>query len=529
MRQLRNNEQGFISAALISFMIAIVILSGAAVEIVYSNLSLVGNNVVSQKAFNISEAGINYYLWHLSHSPADFKDGGTTPATPDPVLGYGPYVHNYIDDNAVNEGTFTLYINPQSSGSTIAKIRSIGKVAGSTVTRTLDAQVGSPSFASYGVVSDTSLWFGNTESATGPVHSNQGVRMDGASTTDVTSANATYTPAYANGGCAGSNCSHPGVWCDTTVTTPVNCNTRPKTDWRYPVPSVDFNQVTSSLCSIKKTAFLASASTSALAALGNACSQTPITRTAAYLPQRSSSGAYSLTKGYLIKLNTNGTYDLLNVDGENDRNTPYTSALTTTAVASGIAIPSSGVIFAEDNVWVMSNPTYHGRVTVAAGRLATSNNAEIVIAGPIAYTLKDGTDSVGLIAEDSITLAPYAPPSSGAFNFELDGALIAQAGSVIYPGVYRTNSNACTRGWVSSNQTFTFYGSVASRQDWTWTWLDGGSSCGDAAHDAVNGYISGIENNNTQYDYNLLYAPPPSYPTTSTYNVLSWREVLTHP
>jgi hypothetical protein len=529
MKNLHSNNEGFISAALISFMIAIVILSGAAVEIVYSNLSLVGNNVVSQKAFNISEAGINYYLWHLSHAPADFKDGGTTPTTPDASLGYGPYVHNYVDSNGINEGTFTIYINPQSTGSTIAKIRSIGKVSGSTITRTIDAQVGSPSFASYAVVSDTSLWFGSTESANGPVHSNQGVRMDGLSSTDVTAANATYTPAFVNGGCSGSNCSHPGVWCDTTVITPVNCNTRPKTDWRDPVPSVDFNQVTTALCSIKKTAFLANAATSALASQSNACSQTPTTRTAAYIPQRSSSGSYNLTKGYLIKLNTSGTYDLLNVDAENDRLTPYTSALTTSSVATGITIPSSGVIFVEDNVWVLSNPSYHGRVTIAAGRLATSNNAEIVIAGPIAYTLKDGTDSVGLIAEDSITLAPYAAPSTGAFNFELDGALIAQSGSVYYPGVYRTASNTCTRGWVNANQTMTFYGSVASRQDWTWTWLDGSSPCGDAANDAVNGYISGIEHNNTQYDYNLLYAPPPSYPTTSTYNVLSWREVLTHP
>ena len=42
-------------------------------------------------------------------------------------------------------------------------------------------------------------------------------------------------------------------------------------------------------------------------------------------------------------------------------------------------------------------------------------------------------------------------------------------------------------------------------------------------------YYSGIEHTNTNYDYNLLYAPPPSYPVTGTYNILSWREVLTHP
>jgi len=526
LKRFMTSSEGFISPMLISIMIALVFLTGAALEIVESNTTLVGTNVQSQKAFNIAEAGVNYYLWHLSHNQTDFKDGQSTPTTPDPTLGFGPYVHNYINDDAINEGTFTLWVNPQGGGSTIAKIRSIGKVAGTNITRTIDAQIGSPSFASYAVVSDSALWFGNTESATGPVDSNQGVRMDGASSTDVTSANASYVPSFQIGG---DGASHPGVWCNSSVTTPVNCNTRPKTDWRYPVPTIDFNQVTGSLCTIKKTAFLADASTASLASGANACSQTPTNLTAAYLPQRSSSGSYSLTKGYLIKLNSNGTYDLLQVNGENDRTTSYTSALTTSPIATGITIPSSGVIFAEDNVWVLSNPTYHGRVTIAAGRLATSNNAEIVIAGPLVYSTKNGSDAIGLIAEDSVTVAPYAPPSSGSFNYEIDGALIAESGSVLYPSVYRTNANACTKGWVSSNQQFTFYGSVATRQTWTWTWLDGGSPCGDAANDPTNGYISGIENNNTQYDYNLQYSPPPSYPITSTYNVLSWREVLTHP
>ena len=108
---------------------------------------------------------------------------------------------------------------------------------------------------------------------------------------------------------------------------------------------------------MKKTAFSSDSSTSGLANLANACAQTPATRTAAYLPQRASS--FSLTKGYLIQLNTNGTYDLYNVNGETDTAATYSAALTTQLVASGVAIPASGVIFAEDNVWIRSNPTFH--------------------------------------------------------------------------------------------------------------------------------------------------------------------------
>jgi Tfp pilus assembly protein PilX len=526
MSQKRTKQQGFILPSVLGFIVVITIIFMAVVELVGSNIVLVNSNIQSQKAFNIAEAGVNYYLWHLSHNGTDYKDGQSTPVTPDPTLGYGPYTHNYIDDNAKVAGTFTLWIKPQAN-STIVDIRSIGQVANTTVKRTVDAKIGAPSFASYAVVSDTALWFGNTESANGPVHSNQGVRMDGASTSDVTSTNATYTPPSNLGG---DGSSKPGVWCHPSVTAPVNCNTRNKSDWRYPVPNIDFNVVDSSLCTMKKVAFQSDPSTTSIANQANACSQTPNTRTAAYLPQRSSSGSFTTNRGYLIELNTNGTYNLFQVNGENDRNTPYTSALTRVSVANNITIPSAGVIFVEDNVWVRSNPTFHGRVTIAAGRLASSSqNTEVTIADDLLYSTKDGSDVIGLVAENSVTIAPYAPPSSGAFNFEINAAMIARSGPVNYPDEYRSANNICTRGWVDSNQTFTFYGSVATRQPWTWTWL-WSNACGDNVYDPSSGYrISGILHNTTQYDYNLLYNPPPSWPSTSSYNVLSWREVLTGP
>jgi type II secretory pathway pseudopilin PulG len=516
-------EDGFMMPALVSVMVAVSILSVAVLGVILNNFFVVGNNVKSQQAFNIAEAGINYYLWHLSHNPTDYKDGQTTPATPDPELGYGPYEHNYIDDGAINQGTYTLWIQPEGGGSTIVNVRSIGKVKGTNITRTVEAQIGAASFASYALVADTALWFGNTESASGPVHTNVGVRMDGASDSDVTSSNSTYVPPSNLGG--NGSTSRPGVWCSTSVLSPVNCNTRPKTDWRYPVPSVDFNQVSSSLCTMKRTAFADDPATASLANLANACTQQPTTRTPAYLPQR---GSFNIARGYLIQLNTDGTYDLYNVNGENDRLTPYTSALTLQSVANNIAVPASGIIFAEDNVWVRTDPTFHGRVNIGAARLATSNNANIVIADDILYTTKNGQDAIGLVAENNILLAPYAPPASGAFNFEVDAATLSQSASIQYPSRYRTDSSRCTRGWTSDNQRFTYYGSVATRQTWTWTWLLGGS-CGDAASKVGVGYISGVYNNTTDYDYNMLYAPPPSFPITGGYNILSWREVLTRP
>ncbi len=528
-RQLvQDGDAGFLLPTVLSVIIAFSILALAVLTVIINNFFVVGNTVTSQKAFDIAEAGVNYYMWHLSHNPSDYKDGQTTPTTPDPTLGYGPYVHNYVDSNAVTEGTFTLWISPQGNGSTIMTVRSIGQVNGSSTTRTVEAKLGEASFASYGLLADTEFWFGNNETANGPVFSNVGVHMDGANTDTVSSANATYVPQAQYGG---DGKSHPGVWCSTSVTTPVNCNTRNKSSWIYPQPAVNFNQVSTSLCSLKKIAFADYAATSGLAGLNNACSQVPTTRTNAYIPRISSS--FSAGKGYFIQLNTNGTYDLYSVSAESNNSsvTTYTAALTKTLIASGISLPPSSVIFVEDNVWVRTNPTFHGRVTVASGRLAsTTQNTSIKIVDQMLYTTKNGQDAIGLIAQNNVYVAPYAPPSTGSFNFEVDAAALAQSGSVTWPLYYGYGtSGTCTKGWVAGNQTFTFYGSVATRLDWTWNYSSGGS-CGNMVKDSSNNtWFSGIEHTTTSYDYNMLYGPPPSYPTTGGYNILSWREVLTQP
>jgi hypothetical protein len=279
---------------------------------------------------------------------------------------------------------------------------------------------------------------------------------------------------------------------------------------------------------MKKAAFASYPATAGLASQSNACSQTPTTRTNAYLPQRSSSA--NASRGYFMQLNQNNTYDLYNVNNVNDKQVGYLNALNMQQVATGIGIPSSGVIFAEDNVWVRTNPTFKGRVTIANGRLATSVTTDLTVADNLAYSTKNGDDAIGLVAEGNVYIAPFAPPSSSSFTLEVDAAVLAQSGSVEYPSNYLFSNGTCTRGWVSPNQTLNFYGSVATRQVWTWSWL-WGSSCGDnvANPGSPGQYISGFKYSTTHYDYNLLYKPPPSYPITGGYNILSWREVITKP
>lgn len=208
-------------------------------------------------------------------------------------------------------------------------------------------------------------------------------------------------------------------------------------------------------------------------------------------------------------MNANNTYDLYRVSNEDDTQTDYTTALTRTVVETGIALPTSGVIFVEDNVWVRTASTFTGRVTIAAGRLGNDTNAaDINIAGEVRYGAKNGTDAIGFVAENDVLIAPYAIPRTGAFTFEIDAAALAQSGSVTYPDVYKVNSSRCTRGWVNPDQKFVYYGSVATRQYWTWNFTRGGA-CGDAVYSpSLNRYISGVRQTSTDYDYNLYYAPP---------------------
>ena len=514
---------------LISVIVAFSIIGAAVTEVTLTNCMVIGNSIKSQEAFNIAEAGINYYLWHLNHNSTDYTDGHTTGNTLTPY-GYGPYVHQYVDLNGVDEGTYTLYIQPPTNNSTVVTVRSIGQVLNSPITKTVQAQLGIPSFASFGVVSDSALWFGNTETANGPVDSNQGIRMDGPNTSTVSSAKSVYTPSYQVGG---DGNPHPGVWCNASVTTPINCSTRSKNSWLYPVPTIDFNQVSSYLCTLKKLAFSSSSTTSSLNGSSNACSQTPNNSTQSYIARSNTSA--SQTKGYLIELNPDNTYNLYRVNSVNDMAPTYQTALSTQLISTETPIPSNGVIYVEDNVWVLSNPDFHGRVTIAAGRLSSSSSnsySNITIAGPLLYSTKNGADAIGLIAQNNIIIAPYAPPANtvSPINFEVDGALLAENGNVWFPDTYQSNPNICTTGWTGANQQFLFYGSVATRQTWTWSWLDGSSQCGNAAYDATTGgYVSGFENDTTQYDYNLMYSPPPDFPLTSGYTILSWREILSHP
>lgn len=432
-----------------------------------TNFAVMENRAAREKnyseiAFQIAEAGINYYRWHLAHAPSDLQDG---------TGAQGPYVHDYKDKNGMVVGKFSLGITAPPNGSSVITITSTGyTLANPKNKRTLKVRIGFPSLSDYSFLTNSDVWIGNTEVVHGKLHANGGIRFDGQADAPVTSAKTTYQCQSMHGsGC--NNTTKPGVW----------GSGGPQSFWKFPVPAFDFNGITIDLAKIKTGA-----------------------QNGGFY--RSASGKY----GYHIVFQANGTFNVYKVTALKALPSPgwgmdvngkkhYESYdIKTEALQGNFAIPVNGFMFFEDQVWI--NGTVKGRATIGSGRFPVNQNTytSIIIPQSIVYSTKDGSDVLGLMAQKDVLL-----PRSSANTMEIDAALIAQNGSAqrfYYMGNILTS--------------LTVYGSVISNGVWTWSWVSGGGST-----------VSGYKNTNATYDANLTYGPPPAFPVGTEYKIISWDEI----
>ena len=416
----------------------------------------------NELALQIAEAGIEYYRWHLAHASNDFQDG--TGAA-------GPYIHDYKDKNGNNLGQFSLNIASPSIGSSIVTITSTGIVNDQPQTkRKIQARLGFPSLADYAFLTNSDVWIGDNEIIHGKLHANGGIRFDGTADAPITSAKETYVckPIFGSG-C--NNTIKPGIWGDGS----------PQSFWKFPAPAFDFNAITIDLSNIKTGA-----------------------QNGGFY--KSSSGSY----GYHLIFKSDATLDLYKVTSLRSIPSPgygkdvngvkhYESYdIKTQTLLGNYPLPANGLIFIEDQVWVEG--TVKGRVTVGSGKFPANptTNTSIIIPNNIFYTVKDGTDSLGLIAQKHVLLPRYSPNT-----LEIDAAMIAQNGSA-------------QRFYYSGNilDDLVIYGSIISNGIWTWSWVTQGGAV-----------VSGYQHTNATYDVNLTYSPPPFFPMGNEYRLISWREI----
>lgn len=445
-------------------MVMLAVLQNAVAQ-----LQLTRSTVAKEQAFHVAEAGINYYEWHLAHYAADFKDGTNANPTSHSPFPNPCYEHTVYDKDTNDVlGKYCLEITAPPTGSTIVTIKSIGySITKPNMMRTVTARFGIPSLAQYGVLTNSDAWIGSSESVVGQMHSNGGIHFDGTATAPVTSAKTTYS-CTSTFGCSPTQ-TKAGIWGSAAQST--------KNFWSFPVPNVDFSSMTANFSTIKS-----SAQSSGI--------YLPPSNTQGYSLVFNSAGTVSVYKVTSLRSPGQTGYD---VDGNahnesidyNARSLQFTQA-----------IPSNGLIYVEDKVWVEG--TVNGRALVAAAKLPynASTAPTIYIPNNILYSAKDGTSSLGLIAQKDIIVTYYAPS-----NLEIDAALIAQNGSTQF--LYYS-------GNIKS--TITVYGTIGSYGIWTWSWVNGSGTI-----------TSGYQNTITNYDSYLLYAPPPSFPLTSNgYQQISW-------
>jgi hypothetical protein len=476
------SRSGQLSVTLLFFAALAVTLISGFVFLAASFLQLSVRSFNRAQAFEVAEAGIEYYRWHLAHDADDYWDGQGASST-------GPYVHPYFDKNGTRIGQFELAITPPPPGSTVVTIRSTGKVeADLTVTKVIQVKVAIPSFAKYAVAADAYMRFGEGTQLYGEVFSNQGVRVDGVAHNTIRSAVATYDDPDHGGQ------EEFGVHTHSVTTDPLPPDPVPTradvfmAGRQFPVPALDFVSITQDLAALKSdsqsSGFYASSSGAQGFDLVFNGSNYAVYKVTALTPAPGGCTNTSNEEGW-------GTW----------------SIASETLYASG-TIPASGKFFFEDNVWVRG--TLGGaRVSVGAARFPdnASTRASITVNQDLRYSNFDGSDIISLIAQKDINVGLFSNDV-----LRIDGALIAQNGRIgryyYSPPNDGNNSNRC--GPTVTRQRITLYGMLVSSERYGF------------GFDDSTGYIL----REIIYDANLLYAQAPGFPLiTNEYSQVSWDEV----
>lgn len=474
-------------------LVQILVLSAVAVALMTGIMNWAKVNILAsrqalerERAIQIAEAGIDYYRWHLAHNKTDYEDGTGAP---------GPYTHTVLNKEGNLSGEFELDIAAPIIGSTKVSIESKGTPASSTVSRTIKVEMAIPSLAKYAVAANDFMRFGQGTEVFGPVHSNNGIRFDGLAHNAVTSAVASYddpdhdefgTDPVEFGVHTHIN-SPPGSGVNNTFrpqeappTNPVP--SRPdvfEIGRQFPVPTIDFVGLTNDLAQIKADA---QASGRYFAPSGN--------------------------QGYQVILKTDDTFDVYRITSQTNPQSGCSSSQTgwgTWSINNRIfvgnyAIPANGLIFIEDNTWV-EGAIDSARVTIASGRFPDNpaSRPQLTVNNDLQYTNYNGIDVVALISQGNINVGLVSDN-----NLRIDAALVSQNGRV---GRYYYSSS-CGSNYIRS--TLTLFGMIATNLRYGFAYTDG----------------TGYQTRNINYDANLLYGPPPSFPLTSDqYEILSWEEI----
>ena len=494
-------KKGIITTYVLVFGAVFLLLLSGLLGFISLQLRQTNQRVSWNEAFEIAEAGMNYYRWCLNNE-----------------VGQNCLTEKEYQDLAGNTiGKFSLQIDTvQSCGiSGSTKIISTGwAYKFPNIKRKISVSYSRESVAKYSYILKSNVWVGGDHEIRGPFHSNGGIRMDGENQSLVTSAapdgewictdSFGCSPCPTNYGCriVGADCVCPGVFTTTQ-------NSNPDL-FSFPAASFPFEKIAVDLAQIKK------------------------------LTKEESQGLYfgpSGVKGYRVVINEDkikvwkvlstamlgGICTIIDFkiicDGDSCK--PECSqcqggkcvvrdpVIQSEQFLGEYPIPSDcGLIFFEDELWVGkvdAENKVKGKITIASADLIDSNKeTNVWLQGNIEYLRGDGLDSLTIIAQHNNLIGLYSPD-----QMELRGVFVAQSGFFgrnHYP--CRAYSPYCLR------EKLEIYGSIISSGRVGTQWISGSQ------------IASGYRKRETYIDPYLLYNPPIFTPfISSQYKIINWEEL----
>jgi len=471
--------------------ISVTILTSLAI-FVANNQKNSSNEVSRQKALQFAEEGVYYYRWYLAHSLdgknqsqiRDFWDNTS------PVGTVAPYNQVVVNFDGEEVGEFEITVTPPDTDSTIVLVESTGwTYRHPHIKKKIKVRFRKPSWSEFSVLANEAMRFGEGTNVYGPIHSNGGIRFDGQANNVVTSSETTYVDPD-------DNLTRPGVWTSQSDETEVFL-----AGSEFPVPVIDFNSVTTDLDLIRTEAqseglYFDDDTVDG----GEVCYDVWIGWPPPFWGVVCES-ADSDVLGYHLTLRVDDKVEVRRVTdyhgaGNGETKTYLILDETDPEILS---FPANGLIFADKHLWV-DGQIDTARLTIASADLENAVDTDIYINNDILYTNYDGDDIIGLIAENNILVGLFSEN-----DLEIDGALLAQKGRVgreYYSWTYSWGD------WVYRNE-ITLRGSMATNQRYGFAYTDG----------------TGYNIRNLYFDNNLIYQPPPYFPTGTVYQLDLWEDI----
>lgn len=524
---MSQNKKGSAIAYALVVIAMVSILLSSVVQFVANQAKSAYQVQSKEQAFQIAEAGVNFYRWYLAHE----TDGKTSMQVRDFWQGTSPYPYGlqtafekeYVDAQGGALGKYSIRIPEEVDlSSTIVKIEVTGwTYKYPNLKRTIKVRFRRPSWSENSVLANDFMRFGEGTTVNGKIHSNSGIRFDGIATNVVSSSLSTFDDPDHSGGVEFGVHTHVNV----PPATGVNDSQRPleappkaisqridvfKAGRKFPVTQVDFASVVSDISYMRSQAAIkfdnSGVGRRIILKTDGTFDVCKVSSYSVYVPTDSTTtsgitGYAGITAGATgAYASTNGAACVATSCCNSVSTCSWIQASRTSRgkciSMTNSVIPSDGIIFVANNIW-LEGTVNNKKVSIVAAELpdepgysGVGKNIFLGM-GNLSYTNFDGSDIIGLIAQKDIEVI-----KNSLDNLTIDGALLAKDGRV---GRY---------DYGNSKSSITVNGSIATYGRYGFAYTDG----------------TGYHTRNLNFDNNMLYFPPPYFPTGTQYSIDLWEE-----